>query len=173
MRRVMLAASCLLAASFGLLAQTTARPASTSAPAATSDQEKNIQAYIQLLRTDVRAQKTQLLGVVMALDADQSAKFWPIYKDFEAELSTFYDGVVGLIKTYAQNYNSMTPAVADQLATKLLDLEQQRNDTKRKFYARFKSGMDPIVAARFLQVENQLERLIDLEIASSLPVIDQ
>jgi len=166
-------ALCLALAPLASFGQAPAKPVTATTPKTADDQEKNIQAYIQLLRTDVRAQKTQLMGVVMGLDADQSAKFWPIYKDFEAELATFYDGVVALVKTYAQNYDAMTPAVADQLATKLLDLEQQRNDTKRKYYQRFKAGTDPITAARFLQVENQLERLIDLEIASNLPVIDR
>ena len=163
---------CLALAPLGLFGQAPATPVSASSKAA-DDQEKNIQAYIQLLRMDVRKQKAQLMGVVMDLDANESAKFWPIYKDYEAELSMFYDGVQGLIKQYAQNYNNMTPAVADQLATKLLDLEQQRNDLRRKFYQRYKAEMDPIIAARFLQVENQFERIIDLEIASQLPVIDR
>jgi hypothetical protein len=166
-------AFCLVLAPLGLFGQGPATPASVSPSKATDDQEKNIQAYIQLLRMDVRNQKTQLMGVVMNLDANQSAKFWPIYKDFEAELSKFYDGVQGLIKNYAQNYSSMTPAVADKLATSLLDLEQQRNDLRRKYYQRYKTEMDPIIAARFLQVENQFERIIDLEISSQLPVIDR
>jgi vacuolar-type H+-ATPase subunit D/Vma8 len=66
----------------------------------------------------------------------------------------------------------MTNQKADQLATKLLDIEQQRNDLKRKYYERFKTALDPITAARFLQVENQIERLVDLQIASQLPVLD-
>jgi hypothetical protein len=66
----------------------------------------------------------------------------------------------------------MTPQVADQLASKLLDIEQQRNALKRTYYGKFKSALDPITAARFLQVENQLENLIDLQIAARLPVIN-
>jgi hypothetical protein len=65
----------------------------------------------------------------------------------------------------------MTNEVADQLATKLLDIELQRNSLKRTYYGKLKSALDAITAARFLQVENQLEKLIDLEIAAELPVI--
>ena len=164
-------ALCFVIAPLGLFAQAPAKPATT--PVANAEtREKNIQEYIALLRTDVRAQKTQIMGVMMSLNADESAKFWPIYKDFEAELSGFYDGILGLIQQYAQNYTSMTPAVADQIATKMMQLETQRQNLKPKYYQRFKTSMDAITATRFLQVENQLERLIDLEISSNLPVIE-
>lgn len=159
----------------GLAAQSTAKhttpPTAQNHQAGLSDQEKNIRAYIELLRTDVRKSKTQIMSAVMQLDAKESVVFWPIYNDFEIDLTKIGDGVLALVKNYTENYDSMTGEVADKLATKLLDLEQQRNDLKRKYYAQFKAALDPITATRFLQVENQLERVIDLQIASELPVI--
>jgi hypothetical protein len=53
-----------------------------------------------------------------------------------------------------------------------LNIEQERNAVKRKYCQRFKETLDAITAMRFLQVENQLERLIDLQIAAELPVIN-
>ena len=85
----------------------------------------------------------------------------------------FGDEVFALVRNYVAKYDDMTPQVADQLATKLLDLEQQRNGLKRKYYQKFKEALDPIAATRFLQVENQIERILDLQIASELPVIDE
>lgn|SRR5690348_7270021 len=138
---------------------------------AISDHEKNIEAYIFLMRSDLRREKSQVMSTVMQLDAAEAAEFWPIYKDFETDLAKVYDGVVALVKQYTTSYGNMTPAIADSLALKLLDLEQQRNDVKRKYYQQFKAALDPITAARFLQVENQIERLIDLQIAAELPVV--
>jgi hypothetical protein len=113
------------------------------------------------------------MGEVMQLDTDQGTKFWPIYKEFEAELSRLGDRVVALVKSYAENYDDMTDAMADKLGEGVLNIEQQRNELKRKFHARIKSSLGSITATRFLQVENQLERLVDLQIASQLPVISQ
>jgi len=137
-----------------------------------SGQEMNIREYIELLRTDVKKQKTQIMGDVMQLDAGQAAAFWPIYKEYETENARIGDQILELVKNYAANYGNMTPDAADRLATKLLDIEQQRNVLKRTYYAKFKEALDPITAARFLQVENQLEKLIDLQIAAQLPVIN-
>jgi hypothetical protein len=146
--------------------QTAAKPDSKNA----ADREKNFQAYVALMRTDVRNKKTEVMSAVLQLDADDAATFWPIYRDFETELTGVYDQVGAVIRTYAKQYQSMNDATADQLATKVLDLEQQRNEIKRKYYTRFKTSLDPIVAMRFLQVENQIERIIDLQIASELPI---
>lgn len=163
----------LLLAPLCMNGQATVTPAATSESPQSPTQEKNIQAYILLLRSDVRKQKAQVMGTVMDLDAGDSAKFWPIYKDFEAELTQFYDSVGVLVKNYSDNFGNVNDALADQLATKLLDLEQQRNDMKRRYYERFKTALDPVVAIKFLQVENQIERIVDLQIASQLPVVER
>ena len=110
------------------------------------------------------------MGEVMQLDASQAATFWPIYKEFESELSVIGDQILSLVKDYAAHYDNLTAMVADQLADKLLTIEQQRTELKRKYYTRFKEALDALIAARFLQVENQLERLADLQIAAELPV---
>ena len=41
---------------------------------------------------------------------------------------------------------------------------------KKKYYDRVKNSVGPLNAMRFLQVENQLERLIDLQLSAQLPV---
>jgi hypothetical protein len=147
------------------------QPAQKSPPPLITDQEKNVRAYIELLRSDIKGNRAQIMGMVMQLDAGDAAKFWPIYKDFEGEYRDFGDEVVALIRNYVVKYEDMTPQIADQLATKLLDLEQQRNGLKRKYYQKFKEALDAIAATRFLQVENQIERILDLQVASELPVI--
>jgi hypothetical protein len=154
-------------------AQKPAKAATVSAnnPPASSNQELNIEAYVELLRQDVNKEKSQIIGQVMDFDADQAAAFWPVYKDFQTEYAMIGDQIQKLVLDYAAHYDNMTDEVADQLAAKLLDIEAQRNDLKKRYYAKFKTALDAITAARFLQVENQIERIIDLQIASQLPVV--
>lgn len=153
-----------------LILGASALPAQTAPPP--SSQDLNIRAYIELLRSDVKKAKSDIMGQMMQLDEGQAAKFDPIYKEFEGELSKTGDEILALVKKYAGNYGNMTGPVADQLATRLLAIDQQRLDLKKKYYAKIKGALSSIIAARFLQVENQLEKLIDLQIASELPVIN-
>ena len=100
-------------------AQQTAQPQNThqqAAPSMTDTQQKNLQEYIELLRSNVRQQKDEIMGAVMALNVDQSAKFWPIYEEYDAELTKLNNLRVANIQDYAGNYDQMTDAKADELS---------------------------------------------------------
>jgi hypothetical protein len=176
MKGIVFAAACVLLSATPIFAQTSAKSTTGAAGLgkqdAASNADRNIRAYIELLRTDLKAGKSQIMGEVMQLDTDQATKFWPIYKDFETEYSLLGDQVVAAVKKYAEEFDKMTDATADELGQQILSIEQQRNALKKKYYDRVKQDLGPIVAMRFLQVENQLERIVDLQIAAGLPIVE-
>jgi hypothetical protein len=147
-------------------------PTDTQAPA-TDSQKKNIQAYIDLLRSNVRQEKSQIMGVVMQLDVGDAAKFWPIYSDYNEELTKVNNLRSDNIQEYARTYTAMTDEKADELIKRALDYQKQRSELLGKYYERFKQELGAITAARFVQVEHQLLMIIDLQIASSLPIVGQ
>ena len=168
--RTGLALAVALWAAPQLFAQGT-KPAAP-APAARSDsRDANLRAYAELLRSDLRSQKVAIITEVMAFTEAEDAKFWPVYREYEAELAKINDDRIALIKEYAGNYEKMTDAVADRLARGALDVEARRNALKLKYYDRFKSALSAKTAARFLQVENQILLLLDLQISASLPIV--
>ena len=132
-----------------------------------------MQVYLDLLRKDVRQEKAEIMGAVMVLSADDATKFWPIYSDYDAELTKLNDQRVENIKEYARVYNQMTDEKADELIQKSLAYQKQRAELLAKTYDRVKQAIGAITAARFAQVEHQLLLIIDLQIASSLPVVGQ
>jgi hypothetical protein len=136
-------------------------------------QRKNIQAYVELIRKDVRRDKTQIMGAVMRLDPEDAAKFWPIYNEYDAELNKVNNLRSDNIQEYARTYAEMTDEKADELIKRALDYQRQRSDLLGRYYERVKEALDAINAARFVQIEHQLLMLIDLQIASSLPVVGQ
>jgi hypothetical protein len=177
MKRVAIAmAAALLTLTLSLVGQTPgkaktpAKPAAAT-PAALSNEDLNLRAYMELLRSDVVKEKTNIMGQVMQFDTDEAAKFWPIYNAYDAELKRTGEQKLAMIKKYSDNYENMTDAVADELIRDAAQIDRQRFDLKVKYYGRVKEALGSISAARFIQVENQLLMLIDLQIASSLPVI--
>jgi hypothetical protein len=153
-----------------------ARAQTTSGPAVSSEadaQKKNVQAYIDLLRKNVREQKSEIMGAIMVLSADDAAKFWPIYSEYDAQLTKLNDQRVENIKEYARGYDQMNDEKADELIQKSLAFQKQRTELLAKTYERVKQAVGAITAARFAQVEHQLLLIIDLQIASSLPVVGQ
>lgn len=130
----------------------------------------NIQEYVNLLRADVRQQKAEIMGAMMLLSAADAAKFWPIYDQYDKDLAKLNDQRVDTIKQYARDYSQMTDAEADELMQKSFAYQKQRNQLLANTYGKVKDALGGITAARFLQIEHQLLWIIDLQIASSLPI---
>jgi hypothetical protein len=151
----------LLAGALGAAAQT---------PAERGDQTLNLSAYAELLRSDVRAQKVAIITEVMGFTEAEDAAFWPIYREYDAEMSKLGDERVALIRDYASGFSTLSDDMAATLAAKALDLETRRQAAKARCYEKVKASLSPRTALRFLQVEQQLQLLIDLQIAASLPV---
>jgi hypothetical protein len=136
-----------------------------------NSQEANIQAYIELLRSDLRGKKVAVVSEVMDLSEAEAIKFWPIYKEFQDQLAKLNDQKLAGIKDYAEHYQSMTEDKAKQLTDLSLKLESDRVAIKQKYIEKIRAALSPKLAGRFLQVENQIQYLLDLQIASALPVI--
>ena len=136
-------------------------------------QEKNIQEYVELLRSDVRQQKAEMMGAVMQLSAADAAKFWPIYSEYDTELTKLNDLKVANIQEYSRTYSDMTDEKADELIQNALAYEKQRSELLAKYYDRVKQALGATTAARFVQIEHQLLFIIDLQVASSLPIVGE
>jgi hypothetical protein len=171
---IMVLAALICAVAAG--AQDNAQPAQTGSQGAAlpaNSAPQNIQAYIDLMRSDVRQQKAEMVGEVMQLSAADAAKFWPIYEEYDSELAKLNDLRVANIKEYASSYDQMTDAKADELIQKAFSYRKQRSELLAKYYERVKQALGGIEAARFIQVEDQLLLIIDLQIDSALPVVGQ
>ena len=151
-------------------AQTMKSDQQDTAPPATDTQKKNVQEYVELLRSNVRQEKAQIMGAVMQLSADDAAKFWPIYAEYNTELTKVNDQRVANIEEYARRYNQLTDEKADELVQNAMRYQKMRAELLAKYYDRVKQSLGVVTAARFLQVESQLLLIIDLQIAASLPL---
>ena len=153
-----------------VLAGSTAAFAQATPPAEQQTKALNLSAYAELLRSDLRTQKIAVITEMMGFTDAEDAAFWPIYREYDAEMAKLGDERVALIAEYAANYASLNDAVADRLARKALDLESRRQAVKARCYDRVQKALSPRTALRFLQVEHQLLLLIDLQMSAALPV---
>lgn len=131
----------------------------------------NLKEYSELLRANVRQDKAEIMGAVMLLSADDAAKFWPIYAEYDAELTKVNDLRVANIEEYSRTYKDMTDEKADELIKNADQYQKMRGELLAKYYERVKQSLGAITAARFVQVEYQLLLIIDLQIAASLPIV--
>jgi hypothetical protein len=134
-------------------------------------QEQNIDTYVDLLRQDVQKQKVAIISQLMQLSPEQAAAFWPVYNEYARELSALGDLRFQGIKEYAANYTSLSDEKATELAKMRFEYEERLLALKKKSFGKLSKALNPKLAARFFQIENQLLDVLDLQVASSLPVI--
>src|SRR6266850_1885768 len=137
------------------------------------DKELNLRAYTELLRADLKAKRVAIITEIMQFDDTEAASFWPIFRAYDLELSKIGDGRISLIEDYIDNYENITDQKADQLMTQVFALEGQRAELKKKYFDKMKKTLSPVTAARFFQIENQIQHIIDLQISASLPTMQQ
>ena len=137
----------------------------------TTDSGTTNEKYVELLRTDVRAEKVAIITEAMMFTDDQSSAFWPIYREYETELGKIYDERLALIKDFAANYENMTEEKAKELAKSAFMLRDKQQKLFKKYHGKVEKALTPIMAARWMQVENSIGMLIDLQISASLPLI--
>jgi hypothetical protein len=135
--------------------------------------EVNTQTYIQLLRADLKTSKRALIKESMQLDENQAAAFWPLYNQYDVEQTKLGDQKLALIQDYSRDFLTMTDEKADQLARGALELDDQRQALRKKYYDLFKKALPTVLVVRFFQLENQIQLVVDLQIAANLPIIEE
>lgn len=142
-------------------------------PAARAFAQDNstLESDIQVLRSDLRAQKTQIVSDQLKLSDSEAKAFWPIYREYDVELSKLGDEKVAIIKEYAKDYDTITDAQIQDLAQRSFKLESKRIDLREKYFKKISKAVSPKTAARFMQVDSRLDLLMNLQLADSIPMV--
>jgi hypothetical protein len=126
--------------------------------------------YIQLLKTDLKAESKDIITKGMQTFTEEEAKrFWPIYDSYLLERDKFIDARVAVIKAYADQYDSMTDAKAEELLNRRFQQIQLRNKLDEKFRPQFATALSPRRLVRFYQIQHELDLLIELRAVSQIP----
>ena len=141
------------------------------APDHHEEEEEDIQALVELMRKDVRAEKADIVAKTMELSADEAAAFWPVYREYEAEWKALGDERLKIITDYAENYEALTDEKAKDLVTRAIALEGREHALKEKYLPEFLEVLPARVVARFFQVDHRINTLVDLELSGEIPLV--
>ena len=126
---------------------------------------------IALLRKDVSAAKMDVITHTMQFTEKEAAAFWPVYEKYAAAQKLIGDQKVALIKDYAQNYDTITDANATTMSEKAFAIEAESVQLRKTWFPKFVAVLGAKRAAKFMQVDNRLSLLANLQIASAVPII--
>jgi len=164
---VVLALSCaFVLGDAGLLAQGTS--SDQGQPSASQSQ---IDQQIGMLRRDLRSQRKQIIAQNMNLTDAEAVKFWPVYDQYISDLVESNNAKYALIKEYAQA-DTLSDPEADAMAKKWLTVDENVGKLRLKYLPIFRGALSAKQTARFYQIDRRVQMMIDLQLASSLPLIE-
>ena len=167
-------ASCLATLVMAVATSLAAQQRTPTPPAS----DKNVtpeqvnEADIQLMRQDIRAQRKKIVAANMPLTETEATKFWPLYDRYIGETIKVNDARYALIKEYAQNYSSMTDAQADSFIKRWVALDGENVQLRLKYIPEFENVISQKKTALFFQIDRRLNMMIELQLASQVPLVN-
>jgi hypothetical protein len=169
-------ATCVLAVVTLLSAQEPSAPRGAQQPTpSASDKtvtsEQVNEANIQLMREDIRAQRKKIVAANLPLTEAEATKFWPVYDRYIGETIKVNDVRYGLIKEYAQSYETLTDAQATSYIKRWMALDADNTQLRLKYVPEFEKVISPKKTAMFFQIDRRVSMLIELQLASQVPLV--
>jgi hypothetical protein len=129
-------------------------------------------ADIQMLRTNLRSERKQVVAANMQLTPAEAEKFWPIYDQYIAELVKNNNVKYDLIKQYVQQQGNLTDAQAEAAVKQWIQVDESVAQLRLKYVPMFRAILSAKSTALFYQVDRRIQLMIDLQLASALPVVE-
>jgi hypothetical protein len=126
---------------------------------------------IQLLKSNIRSQKKQIVAANMGLTDIEAEKFWPVYDRYAADLAKTYDTKIALIQEYLETNQTMSGDEAETYLRRRTAVEQEAMQLRLKYLPDFRKVLTGREAALFYQIEWRLDLMINLQLAQA-PMIN-
>ena len=158
-----------------LLAATLAFPAAATTRAQSqtnsSPQQNSIDQDVDLLRKDVRSQKKQIIAANLKLTDAEAEKFWPIYDQYTVDLVKINDAKYAAIKEYVTNYDTLTDDRATALTKQIIAVDESVAQLRERYVPIVNKVLSGRKTSLFFQLDRRLVMLIDIQLATQLPMV--
>ncbi len=126
---------------------------------------------IALLRSESQKSRNTIIDENMILNAEEKAAFTPVYNAYTAAQQEINGRRVQILKEYSQTVKDMTGETAHDLSVRLFKEDGELIALKQKFLPDFEKAIGAKKTARFFQLDNRLAMVMNLQVASEMPII--
>ncbi len=124
----------------------------------------------ELLISQIQTDRQAVVLRAMKLSDAEVAAFAPIYDEYQAEMKKVMSRGVDLVNKFANNYGSMTDDAAKSLLKDFFKVRDDRVATLKKYAKKMEKALPPTKIVRWVQIENKLNAVLDVQAASVIPL---
>lgn len=139
---------------------------SSSAASVPSQEE-----LVTQFRDDLRAKRADITAKNLTMTAEQAAKFWPLFEQFQKEQTVIVDEQIKATQKYAEKFEGLSDADAQTYVNALLTRDQKIHDLRVKWLAKFQTVVPIKTAARAIQLDRRLGLVTQVRLAAQIPLV--
>lgn len=126
---------------------------------------------VQLTQSAIQAERQAILAANLELDEKESAVFWPLYEEYRSALESAINTRVDLLNQYFSSYETLTDREATALLDKHIAWEKEVLKVRSTYAKKMNKALSGKTVARFFQIENKMDIIIEYELAGEIPLI--
>jgi len=153
-----------------LLALTAGMLLMGTAAAQAQTQSPNLNDDTQMLLSQIQADKAAVVLKSLELTDPEARAFTPVYDEYQKERKEIAQRQIAELNKFASNYGSMTDKAAGEILKNWFKIQEDKNDLVKKYAKKFEHVLPKTKVLRFVQVENKLETVVDLQAARVIPL---
>ncbi len=138
------------------------------APALAQDKPADLTSAEWLAR--IQSDKKGVVAKSMDLTPEEAKKFWPLYEKFQRELAVPQNARNRAILDYIAAGHAVTDANARRLMEQALAASKETARLQEKHFKQLAKAVPPRKAARYVQIENKMQAIVDYESAKVTPL---
>lgn len=125
---------------------------------------------IELTRAHIQKARQAIIADAMHLTEDESLAFWPAYRDYRVDMARVGDRLVKVITEFVKADAALNDEQANRLMVEYLDIKAKDVSVKKKYVGVFRKLLPAPKVARFFQLENKLDAIVNYDLALTIPL---
>jgi hypothetical protein len=125
---------------------------------------------IELMLAQIRTNRQAIVTENLALTAEESEAFWPLYRQFQNDRALMVDRTMKMLTEFRDNFDVLSEEQAKALVDEYFKIQKEELRLNEKYLREFRKILSQKKALRYFQIENKLDAIIDYDLSQVIPL---
>jgi hypothetical protein len=125
---------------------------------------------VQTMLAQIQSDKRAVMLKSLELTDAETRAFTPIYDEYQGERKKVAERKVNVLNKFAANYGSMTDDAAKGILKDWFKTQEDDTALVKKYAKKLERALPATKVLRFVQVENKLDTVLNLEAVRVVPL---
>jgi hypothetical protein len=126
---------------------------------------------IAIDRAKLQSDYQNLVAMNLNISDEQGTTFWPLYREYRAEMQKIGDRVMAVVLDYAKNVDTMTDEQSTKMVDTYMTIKRDELKLKQSWLPKFRKALPAKSVARLYQIENKLDSMLMFSAALEVPLV--